>query len=248
LNDIIQNENQPRKNFDKEALDDLAKSIKETGLLQPILVRKADGGLFEIVAGERRWRAANAAGISSIPAIVKNLTDRQSFEIGIIENVQRENLSPVEEGLGYKKLISEFGYTQEEVSSLVKKSRPYIANILRLLTLPGEVQDLIDSGKLPYTIARTLVGAENPAALARTILAKGLNARAAEKARKTGDERKRPKPAPDPAVVEIIDSLTQRLAASIDLKMFNESKGEIVIKFDNLLQLDEIVSRLSKIA
>ena len=149
VGNVKPNPNQPRKEFKEEQLRELANSIEKNGVLQPILVRKTNTpNIFEIIAGERRWRAGNLAGIYEIPAIIKDFSDKETFEIGLIENLQRENLSPIEEANGYKKLMIDFDYTQEDVSKLVNKSRSYVANILRLLTLPKDVQEMISDGKL----------------------------------------------------------------------------------------------------
>ncbi|MDR1009228.1 MAG: ParB/RepB/Spo0J family partition protein [Rickettsiales bacterium] len=244
IGNIVPNQDQPRRHFDEQSIRELAKSIQESGLLQPILVRKKSATTYEIVAGERRFRASQMATLPTVPAIVKTLSDKQSFEIGIIENVQRENLSPIEEGLGYKKLITDFSYTQEEVSNLVKKSRPYIANILRLLTLPAEVQGMIEKGEIPYTVARTLVGAKDPVAEAKAIVSQGLNAREAEKARGSKPKRPRTEREIDPSIGALQESIEKSLGVPVEIKA-KGSKGEIVIRFANLQELDGLVSKLS---
>ena len=173
---------QPRRHFDDEALQELAASIRERGILEPLLVRPKPGtrDSYEIIAGERRWRAAQIAGLHDVPVLVRELTDREAMEFGIIENVQREDLSPIEEGEGYKRLIEEFGHTQEALAKIVGKSRPHITNMLRLLSLPEEVKQMISEGALTIGHARALVPVKNPLALAREIVKKGLNVRQTE--------------------------------------------------------------------
>ena len=171
LGNVKPNPNQPRKEFKEEQLKELALSIEKNGVLQPILVRKTKNpNEFEIIAGERRWRASNLAGIYEIPVIIKDFSDKETFEIGLIENLQRENLSPVEEASGYKKLMIDYNYTQEDIAKLVSKSRSYVANILRLLYLPKDVQQMISDGKISYTVARTLIGEENPSKKAKELM------------------------------------------------------------------------------
>jgi ParB family chromosome partitioning protein len=176
------NKFQPRRFFDANELKELADSIKEKGVLQPILVRPTDNKeSFEIVAGERRWRAAQLAKLHEIPVIVRPMSDGESLEIAIIENVQRAGLNAIEEALGYQELISKFSYTQEKLSDVIGKSRPHIANMMRLLKLPDSVKEMITDGRLSAGHARTLVGTPNPEQLAKEIVSGGLNVRQAEK-------------------------------------------------------------------
>ena len=179
---IYPNPNQPRKTFQEEKLIELANSIKTKGVVQPLIVRKKQGTKesFEIVAGERRWRAAQRAQIHELPVIVREFTDTEVLEIAIIENVQRADLNPVEEALGYKNLMDNFNHTQEGLSKEIGKSRSHIANLLRLLNLPAEVQDFLISGKLTAGHARALVTCDNPLALAKQIISQGLSVRDAE--------------------------------------------------------------------
>ncbi|MCL2439012.1 MAG: ParB/RepB/Spo0J family partition protein [Alphaproteobacteria bacterium] len=245
INKIYPSAGQPRKHFDDQALSDLARSIKETGLLQPILVRSIGADKYEIIAGERRWRAARLAKLAEIPTIIKNIDDRQSFEIGIIENIQRENLSPIEEAQSYARLIKEFGYTQETIGGLIKKSRSYIANILRLLSLPVEVQKMVDEGKIPYTTARTLIGQDNSIEMARKFVSGGTTSHEAEKiaAKKKGRVIEKTL---DPAIISIEDNLNNKYKDRVNIN-YKHGKGEIVIRFNNLEELDKLVMHLGKI-
>ena len=244
IGNIKPNPNQPRKNFSEGQIRELAASIEKNGVLQPILVRKKANNLFEIVAGERRWRAANLANMQEIPAMVRELDDKQAFEIGLIENLQRENLSPIEEASGYKRLAIEFGYTQDDISKLVSKSRSYVANMLRLLTLPPEIQKMVDDGDISYTIARTLVGSENPIKKAKEIIKRDMNARQAEKiqnkkqaAEKHGEL--------EAELSSLENALAKGLGTDVNIK-FKNNKGEIVIKFDSLSKLDTIINKINK--
>jgi ParB family chromosome partitioning protein len=241
LNMVRPNPNQPRKNFDEKSLGDLALSIEKDGLLQPILVRKAGANTFEIIAGERRFRAAHKAGLKEIPSIIKEFDEKQAFEIALIENIQRENLNPVEEAAGYQRLISEHGYTQQEVAELVHKSRPYIANIVRILALPKDVMDMVSDGKLPYTVARTLIGADDPAGTARGFLENKTNAREAErklKQRKGGRSS-------DAYISDAQESLSSKLGTAVEISD-KAGRGIISIRYENRDQLDNIIELLNK--
>lgn len=180
LESIIVNVNQPRKNFSEEELQDLSCSIKEHGVLQPLLVMRYSNDIYQIIAGERRWRAAGLAGCKTIPVIVKNVQENQAFEIAIIENIQREDLKPLEEANAYKKLVDFFDYTQENLASKLGKSRSYVANMLRILKLPNEVKQLIQDNKLSMGHAKVLVTAADPIQLATTIMKNKLSVREAE--------------------------------------------------------------------
>jgi len=182
ISSIVRNKFQPRKVFDKESLDELTNSIRERGMIQPILVRKSKDkdDKFELVAGERRWLAAQNAGLHEIPVVEVEVDDLKSLEFAIIENVQRENLNPIEETLGYQKLIDEFGYDQEKVAKFIGKSRSHITNCLRLLTLPKEVIEFIQTNKLSQGHAKVLIGLENATFLAKKIIEKKLSVRQAE--------------------------------------------------------------------
>lgn len=195
---------QPRKDFDEEALNALVESVKEKGVLQPLLVRKKNGR-FEIIAGERRWRASKLAGLQTVPIIVKDMDDKEVLEVALVENLLRENLSAIEEAEGFQRLIDEFSHTQEALAQIVGKSRSHVANTLRLLNLPDPVKDLVREGTLSAGHARALVGLDNAETLAKQIVAKDLNVRQVEElvAKQKNPEVKEPKKAKDEDIVEI---------------------------------------------
>lgn len=240
---------QPRRNFHEEEIKELAASLKEKGMLQPVLVRPAKGkDTFEIVAGERRWRAAQKAGLHEVPVIVRELSDAEVLQVAIIENVQRTDLSPVEEARGYRRLIDEFGNKQDDVAKLVGKSRSHVANIIRLLSLPKDVIQLIDEGKLTMGHARALITTSDPSALAKQIVDEGLNVREAEAAAssakpKTGISKKVPK---DADTLALEKSLSDALGLSVSLNYKGKRGGTVVIRYKTLDQLDALCGRLVK--
>jgi ParB family chromosome partitioning protein len=241
---------QPRRHFNDPALQELAASIRERGILEPLLVRALPGARdsYEIIAGERRWRAAQIAGLHEVPVLVRELTDREALEFGIIENVQREDLSPLEEGEGYQRLIEEFGHTQDALAKIVGKSRPHITNMLRLLTLPAGVRQLINEGKLTSGHARALVPVKNPLALAQEIVRKGLNVRQAEMLAKRDQDhpeihRKRPQ-AGDNADVAALEKELERVIG-LKVKIVTKGKaGTLTLHYTDLDQLDDIIKKL----
>ena len=177
---ISPNPKQPRRRFDETAQAELIASVKRQGLLQPILVRPVDGGRFEIVAGERRWRAAQAAQLHDVPVLVRRLTDEEAFEVALVENVQRQDLNAIEEAEGYKRLIDDYGHTQEDIARIVGKSRSHVANMVRLLDLPDDVRELLIEGRLTMGHARALLTAPDPSVLARDVVQMGLSVREVE--------------------------------------------------------------------
>ena len=235
---------QPRRFFDASELKELADSIKEKGVLQPILVRPTDNkDSFEIVAGERRWRAAQLAKLHEVPVIIRPFSDGESLEIAIIENVQRAGLNAVEEALGYQELINRFSYTQEQLSDVIGKSRPHIANMLRLLKLPDSIKEMVTDGRLSAGHARTLVGTPNPEQLAKEIMAGGLNVRQAEK--KASAPKVPPKKSAKDADTKALESsISNSLGMNVEIDNKGE-KGTVKIHYKNLEQLDEIVRRLN---
>ena len=242
---IYPNPNQPRKSFQEEKLIELANSIKTKGVVQPLIVRKKKGTKesFEIVAGERRWRAAQRAQIHELPVIVKEFTDIEVLEIAIIENVQRADLNPIEEALGYKNLMDNFDHTQEGLSKEIGKSRSHIANLLRLLNLPTAVQELLISGQLTAGHARALLTCDNPLALAKQIISLGLSVRDAEKLAKNNGQKKvnsktKNKPA-DTMLLEADLSAALKMKVSINHEEGKE-KGLISISYKSLDELDRI--------
>ena len=244
---IYPNPNQPRKSFQEEKLIELANSIKTKGIVQPLIVRKKKGTKesFEIVAGERRWRAAQRAQIHELPVIIKEFTDIEVLEIAIIENVQRADLNPIEEALGYKNLMENFDHTQEGLSKEIGKSRSHIANLLRLLNLPLAVQELLISGQLTAGHARALVTCDNPLAIAKQIISLGLSVRDAERLAKNVSEKKvsnkaktKEKPA-DTVLLETDLSAALKMKVSINHEEGKE-KGLISISYRSLDELDRI--------
>ena len=244
---IYPNPNQPRKSFQEEKLIELANSIKTKGIVQPLIVRKKKGTKesFEIVAGERRWRAAQRAQIHELPVIIKEFTDIEVLEIAIIENVQRADLNPIEEALGYKNLMENFDHTQDGLSKEIGKSRSHIANLLRLLNLPSSVQGLLISGQLTAGHARALVTCDNPLAIAKQIISLGLSVRDAERLAKNVSDKKvsnktktKEKPA-DTVLLEADLSAALKMKVSINHEEGKE-KGLISITYKSLDELDRI--------
>jgi len=248
---IHRNADQPRWTFSEAEVDELAASIREKGVLQPILVRPAPGlpGEWEIVAGERRWRASQKAGLRVMPVLVRELDDAQVLEIGVIENVQRANLNPIEEAAAYQQLIEKFKRTQEEVAESIGKSRSHVANTLRLMNLPESVRTYVLEGKLTAGHARAILTAENPAALADQIIARGLSVRDAEALARGGGASSRPKSSPKKASK---DTDTQALevdlseALGLDVEVLDKGGvGELRIRYATLEQLDELCRKLT---
>ncbi len=250
---LVPNFNQPRKDFSTDELNSLASSIEETGIIQPILVRK-NNDIYEIVAGERRWRAAQIAKIHEVPVLIKEITDEEVVKISIIENIQRVDLNPIEEANSYNKLIQDFGYTQEKVSESLGKSRSYIANSLRLLSLPENIITLLKEGKLTSGHARALVGVKNSEFLAMKIIEESLSVRDIENIVKKGLSQSDNIIKKETSLKKDVDTLNleQDLKLALGLKTsidHNESSGggRIVIKYKDLEQLDIFCSKIMKI-
>lgn len=241
---------QPRRRFDEEAIKGLSESIKERGVLQPLMVRPLAGekDSYEIIAGERRWRAAQLVGLHEVPVIIRTMSDREAMEVGLIENIQRQDLSPLEEAEGYRRLIEEFKHTQDGLARVVGKSRPHITNLLRLLTLPDNVKQMIDAGQLSMGHARSIVTARDPFALANEIVKKGLNVRQAEAlAKKESDGRFGKKPKPVAAEDADIIALEKDLERIIGLKVKLHAEGatgSLTLYYSNLDQLDGVIQKL----
>jgi len=241
---------QPRQDWDAEALQSLSDSIRKKGVLQPILVRRdpVDNGMFEIIAGERRWRAAQMAQLHEVPVIIKELSDVDSLEIAIIENIQREDLSPIEEAEGYRRLSDEFEYTQETLAKQLGKSRSHVTNCMRLLNLPLSIQKMIRVGDLSAGAARTLITADNPEKLAKKIVEEGLSVRAAEKLVQKKPSNRATSVAPTTKDQDTL-ALEGDLTAAIGMKVSINHKGEsgtISITYGHLDQLDDICRKLTK--
>ena len=244
LSEITPNKYQPRKNFDQKSLDELSNSIKERGVIQPIIVRKSklENTKYEIIAGERRWLAARKAGLHDIPVIITDVDDLKSLEFAIVENVQRHDLNPLEEALGYKRLINEFSYDQEKVSKFIGKSRSYITNSLRLLSLPQEVLDFVESKKITAGHAKILVGLDNAVFIAHKIIEKKLSVRQAEKFVKIF--KKRPgftNKAKDPNIKNLEQSIIEKTGLNVFIKNNKRNKGTITFAYHDSNQLNKII-------
>ncbi|MCG7520415.1 ParB/RepB/Spo0J family partition protein [Ruegeria sp. Ofav3-42] len=250
------NPNQPRRTFSPEQLDELAASVKEKGIIQPLIVRETGGGNYEIVAGERRWRAAQMAQLHDIPVIVRDFDDTEVLEVAIIENIQRADLNAVEEAAGYKQLMDRFGHTQEKLAEALGKSRSHIANLLRLLSLPMDVQMLVIEGKLSAGHARALITAENPSELAKIVVKDGLSVRATEALVKKQQQGDAPQAAPrsrnlnagkdaDTRALEKDLSAILAMKVAINHKAGSET-GQVVLTYENLDQLDDLCAKLSR--
>ena len=244
ISDLIPNKLQPRKFFDEESLIDLTNSIKERGILQPIVVRSSndDKSKFEIIAGERRWLAAQRAGLHVVPVIITEADDLKSLEFAIIENVQRHDLSPLEEAQGYKKLIDEFSYDQEKVSKFIGKSRSYIANALRLLSLPDEVVKLIESQKLSAGHAKILVGLENASFVANKIIENKFSVRQTENFVKLFKNKiQKPSNLKDANIMHLEMSIVNKVGLNVEIKNKKNNKGKISFEYKDLDQLNKII-------
>jgi ParB family transcriptional regulator, chromosome partitioning protein len=255
---VFPNPDQPRRHFADEALQELAASIREKGVIQPLIVRpsKVGDGTYEIVAGERRWRASQMAQIHDVPVIVREFDDIEVLEVAIIENIQRADLNPVEEAQGYRQLMERFGHTQEKLAEALSKSRSHIANLMRLLQLPDDVLNHLREGRLSAGHARALITCDDPSALAKIVVAKGLSVRDTEKLAK-GDKSPKVKGAAKPgggAKEKDADTRALELDLSANLKMRVEidhppgqEAGRITVSYDNLDQLDELCRILSSV-
>ena len=241
ISDLIPNKYQPRKIFDESNLEDLTNSIKERGIIQPIIARRSndDKSKFEIIAGERRWLAAQRAGLHNVPVVVTEVDDLKSLEFAIVENVQRHDLNPLEEAQGYKRLIDEFDYDQEKVSKFIGKSRSHIANCLRLLTLPEEVIRLIEIQKLTFGHAKVLVGLENAGFVANKIIEKKLSVRQTENFVKIFKTKK--KNFKDPNIRELEKSLSDKIGLNVEIKNNKQNKGKISFFYKEIDQLNKII-------
>ncbi|ODR97319.1 chromosome partitioning protein ParB [Methyloceanibacter superfactus] len=239
----------PRRNFSDAQLDELAASIRERGLVQPLVVRPLGGGdRYEIVAGERRWRAAQRANLHEVPVVIRTLSDQEAIEIAIIENVQREDLNAIEEGEGYSALMGGHGYTQEDLAKVIGKSRSHLANTLRLLKLPKSVQDLVRGGELSAGHARALIGRPDAAALAARIVKEGLTVRQVEAlAQEESAKPKRKKGKTKDADTRAAETeLHEALGLNVEIKPGRGEKGELRIRYTNFDQFDDIRARLMR--
>ncbi len=252
---IRANPNNPRRRFGDDELQDLSNSIREHGIVQPILVRPVNGASdcqYEIVAGERRWRAAQLAGLHSVPILVRDVEDRQALEIAIVENVQRADLNPIEEALGYNQLVDDYAYTQADLARIIGKSRSHVANTLRLLKLPESVRAMVSVGSLSAGHARALVTADNPEELASRIVKDGLSVRQVETLTQPSDTRENKSGKSSAAVEKDADtlalekSLGDLLGLKVAVNFKNNGSGDIRISYKSLEQLDDICRRLQQ--
>jgi ParB family chromosome partitioning protein len=244
ISSLVRNKYQPRKKFDEESLEELTNSIKERGIIQPIIVRPSseEEGKFEIIAGERRWQAAQHAGLHEVPIIVINVDNLKSLEFAIVENVQRKDLNPIEEAEGYKRLIDEFSYDQDKVSKFIGKSRAHISNCLRLLSLPQEIIELIVEDKLSQGHAKILVGLDNAILLAKKIISKKLSVRQAEnlvRILKSGSNSSHKKK--DPNILSLENELADKIGMRVYVNNKKNNSGTITLEYKGTDQLDRLV-------
>lgn len=250
--DLIKaNPKNPRRLFREEELDELAGSIRQHGVIQPVVVRPASGSgnYYELIAGERRWRAAQKAGIHEIPVVIHEVNDKEALEIAIIENVQRQDLNPLEEAYGYDQLIADFAYTQNDLAQVIGKSRSHVANTLRLLKLPEPVRQYLTDGQLTAGHARALVSAPDPEGLARKIVEEGLTVRSAESLAQativeTKGRAKAPKPEKDADTMALEQQILDALGLKVEISHKPNGSGEVRIRYQSLEQLEEVTRRL----
>ena len=247
LSQIEPNKQQPRHKFDQKELEELASSIKTQGLIQPIIVKKLQQDSFEIIAGERRWRAAQIAGLHEIDCIIKDYNDKQTFEIALIENIQRENLNVIEEAKAYKKILEDKKTNNEDIAKIAGKSPSHVSNILRLLELDQKVQDLVISGELTMGHARALIGVPNAFEKAKEIVNKKLSVREVENQTSKYKKNKKPQNQKDPNIADLEKELSTKIGLKTSIH-FNEggSSGSLTLYYSDLNQLDEIMKRLKR--
>jgi ParB family transcriptional regulator, chromosome partitioning protein len=251
IENIHPSSKQPRKHFDDNRLEELAESIRSQGIIQPLVVRAREGGGYELIAGERRWRAAQRAGLHQVPAVVREVAESQAFEMALVENLQREDLNPIEEAEGYQRLVAEFGYTQESLSARVGKDRSTVANALRLLKLPPTVRTMVIDGQLNMGHARALLGLESDQAierLARQSVSRELSVRQVESLVKRERESvNRPAPQPlqeSPAVRDLVHRLEQTMSTKVKLVQSSPKSGHIEIYYSSLDELDAVLAKI----
>ncbi|AYD03100.1 ParB/RepB/Spo0J family partition protein [Neorhizobium sp. NCHU2750] len=250
IENITRNPRNPRRHFDENELQDLASSIRQHGIVQPVVTRLLADNQYEIIAGERRWRAAQLAGLVEVPVIVRNVDDRTALEIAIVENVQRSDLNPLEEALGYEQLIAEHGYTQNDLGDIIGKSRSHVANSLRLLKLPSPVRDMLSSGTLSAGHARALIPTSDPTALAKAVVAKGMSVRDAERLaqndiRSQSEPQTVAKSEKDSDTLALERTLTDSLGLEVKIS-HKGGPGQIRISYKSLDQLEEICRLLER--
>lgn len=238
---------QPRMDFDEDALETLSLSIKEKGILQPLLVRQKINGKYEIIAGERRFRAALKAGLKEVPVMIKEMSDKEVLEVALIENIQRENLSPIEEAESLNSLIKSFSHTQESLSQVIGKSRSYVANTLRLLSLPQSVQQMVRENILTAGHVRPLIGLENAEEIAEKIIKKGLNVRQVEElVQQAKDATPKIKKTKSQDITDIEKNIKQHLGLKVKISTDQKGGGKVVLAYSDLSELDKILDILRK--
>ena len=249
IKDLSRNKFQPRKHFSKENLDELTNSIKERGVIQPIVVRpdKANIGKYEIIAGERRWLASQNAGLHEVPVVILDVDDVKSLEFAIVENVQRQDLNPIEEAKGYQRLVDDFNYNQDKLSKFIGKSRSYIANSLRLLGLPSEVLIMVESGNLTAGHARTLVGLNNASEIAKKIIQNKLSVRQSELlVRQFRDKKFKLIHKKDSNILDLQKNLEEKTGLSVSISNKKNNTGTISFEYRDLEQLDKLINIIKK--
>ena len=247
IKDIVRNKFQPRKNFNKDSLAELTNSIKEQGVIQPIIVRPSASldGKYEIIAGERRWLASQNAGLHEVPTVILNVDDVKSLEFAIVENVQRQDLNPIEEARGYQRLVDDFSYNQDKLSKFIGKSRSYIANSLRLLSLPDEVLSMVEQENLSAGHARSLIGLNNSVDIAKKIIKKKLSVRQAEVlARQFRNKKFKLVHKKDPNILDLQKSLEEKTGLNISISNKKSNSGTITFEYKDLDQLDRIINTI----
>ena len=249
IKDISRNKFQPRKHFSKESLDELTNSIKERGVIQPIVVRpdKTNNDKYEIIAGERRWLASQNAGLHEVPVVILDVNDIKSLEFAIVENVQRQDLNPIEEARGYQRLVNDFNYNQDKLSKFIGKSRSYIANSLRLLGLPSEVLAMLESGNLSAGHARTLIGLNNASEIAKKIVEKKLSVRQSEVlVRQFRDKKFKLVHKKDSNILDLQKDLEEKTGLSVSINNKKNNSGLISFEYRDLEQLDKLINLIKK--
>ena len=249
IKDLSRNKFQPRKNFNKESLEELTNSIREQGVIQPIIVRpdKTNDGKYEIIAGERRWLASQNAGLHEIPVVILDVDDNKSLEFAIVENVQRQDLNPIEEAKSYQRLINDFNYNQEKLSKFIGKSRSYIANSLRLLGLPEEVLGMLVSGSLSAGHARTLIGLNNASEIGKKIIKRKLSVRQSEVlVRQFKDKKFKLVHKKDSNILDLQKDLEEKTGLSVSINNKKNNYGTISFEYRDLDQLDKLINTIKK--
>lgn len=250
ISDLVPGKYQPRHKFKEEHLDSLSESIKKNGILQPLLVREIQPNRYEIIAGERRFKAAQLAGLSTVPVVIKNFDDKQAIEVALIENLQREDLSPIEEAMGYERMMAEFSYTQEQVGKAVDKSRSHVANLLRLLNLPDVIKQMLENEDISMGHARALLTAEEPEELAKIIMKKQLSVRQTEKlvsAQKKGtmiNIPARPMQVENMSGADITASIQKKMKLNTFVEQTGYSSGKITVSYESLADLEKILKKI----